>query len=195
MQKSESIALLAHAVVQAQKDMGVAVFDSEGHFDNKYASLGQFIKAAKPTLHKNGLAVLQFGEQVRPDEFGMSTMLLHASGEFICGTMAFPIVDHSPQKIASLITYARRYGLASMLAMVSDKDDDGHAASQAAPVVNEMKSADILENYKQKTDAAESLEDIEDFKGPLSYDWPAMTTKHQGELTAYVNAKKEKLNG
>jgi hypothetical protein len=54
-------------------------------------------------------------------------MLIHKSGEFLSETLRMPVNKWDAQGIGSGITYARRYGLMSILSIASE-DDDGNAA-------------------------------------------------------------------
>jgi len=157
MKQSESIVKLAEAVVAAQASLPVVLFDAENpHFHNKYASLPQLVRAVRPVLEKHGLAVLQFGEE---DVGSLTTMLLHTSGEYIMGTMTLPLDKQTPQALGSAVTYARRYGLAAMLGLISDEDDDGHEASAPAPAKPEAAPVDsekLLNHYTDNILACEN---------------------------------------
>lgn len=124
MNKSESIAKLASALVKAQSELKAAKKDSANpFFKSKYADLNEVISVVKEPLLKNGIAFLQI---VTVE--GVETTLLHESGEFISGVT--PIVSakpNDPQSLGSAITYARRYGLQSIVGLESE-DDDGESA-------------------------------------------------------------------
>jgi hypothetical protein len=83
MDKSESIKTLAAALAKAQDEIGAVKFDEVNPFlKNKYASLGAIIEAAKPALSKNGLTISQ-PVTGNGNEVGVTTILMHNSGEFI----------------------------------------------------------------------------------------------------------------
>ena len=66
----------------------------------------------------------------------IKTTILHTSGEYITqeGILVRP-EDRSIQKIASLITYLKRYELSSLLYVSSvEEDDDGEANMVRTPV-------------------------------------------------------------
>jgi len=128
--KSESIQLLAAALSKAQAEMPAIKFDSKNPFlKNDYASLGAIIAGARPVLAKHGLSVSQltFGED---GVAGVETVLMHASGEWISQSISMPIGEEkgksSAQVAGSIITYLRRYSLASILGIYSDEDGDGN---------------------------------------------------------------------
>lgn len=138
MNKSESIANLAPALAKAQAEFPAVKFDSTNPFlKNGYASLGAIIHDAKPVLAKYGLAVSQltFGSD---GVAGIETVLMHNSGEWISQTVSMPMADErgksSAQVLGSIITYLRRYSLASVLGIYSDEDGDGNAEPKPEPV-------------------------------------------------------------
>lgn len=134
MNKSESIIELSKALVKFHSVMGKVSKDAKNpFFKNKYASLSNIIEAVTKPLNDNGLSVLQL-----PSIEGLTTMLLHESGEWISSISSTPVKDATdPQKLGSAITYARRYALGAILSLNIDEDDDAQKAAtpkrQAAP--------------------------------------------------------------
>ena len=126
MNKSESITELAKALVKFHSVMGKVSKDANNPFyKNKYASLSNIIEAVNKPLNDNGLSVVQM-----PCNEGLTTMLIHESGEWISSTSSTPVKDETdPQKLGSAITYARRYALGAILSLNIDEDDDGQIAS------------------------------------------------------------------
>lgn len=126
MNKSESIKDLATALVKFQGMMKPIAKDaSNPFFKSKYASLSAIIEDTKEPLVKCGLSYAQF-----PDEQdGLTTVLMHTSGEWLAATYNISPVDRKPQSLGSAITYARRYALQSVLGLQVD-DDDGNEASK-----------------------------------------------------------------
>jgi hypothetical protein len=59
----------------------------------------------------------------------MTTMLIHASGQWVACTGTFRPTKADPQGLGSCITYARRYQLCAIVG-ISPEDDDGNAASE-----------------------------------------------------------------
>jgi hypothetical protein len=129
MNKSDSIKELSSALSKAQSQMPFAPMDSVNPFlKNKYADLGSIIKTAKPVLAANGLAVSQ---QVTScdDRVGVSTIVMHSSGEWLESTVTLPLGEERGKSLAqvagSVITYLRRYAYAAALGMYADEDTDG----------------------------------------------------------------------
>lgn len=136
VKRSESIAALAAALSKAQGEFAAARFDAVNPFlKNRYASLGSIIEAAKPVMAKNGLSVAQ---PVTSDGTAVSvnTLLMHESGEWIESVMSLPLVEErgksQAQAAGSVITYLRRYALASVLGMYADADTDGNQEEKKA---------------------------------------------------------------
>jgi hypothetical protein len=155
MKQSESIKNLAEAMAQAQGAMGAAIKGSSNpFFKSKYADLGSVIEAIKPHFAANGLSYVQFpvsGES----SVGVTTRLMHSSGEWLQQDYFIPLGKMDAQAAGSAITYARRYALQS-IAGIPSEDDDGNAATQAAPAVPKTVTkaqAKIISDLIQKTES------------------------------------------
>lgn len=140
MNKTDSIAKLAAALVKAQKDIEPIAKDSVNpHFRNKYASLDGMIENVRPILASHGLAIVQGATQPIVDSegalagFAVETMLVHESGEWLANSAIMPLVKVDAQGVGGAMTYGRRYGLSAILSLSTDDDDDGHSAGQAQP--------------------------------------------------------------
>lgn len=130
MNKSESIVELSKALVKFHSQMGKVSKDAKNPFyKNSYASLSNIIEASSKPLNDNGLSIVQM-----PCNEGLTTMLVHESGEWISSTSSTPVKDATdPQKLGSAITYARRYALGAILSLNIDEDDDGQKAATPKP--------------------------------------------------------------
>jgi len=163
MERSETIGKLSEALAKAQGEMKPASFDAQNpHFRSRYATLASIMEACRSALSQNQIAVVQ-GTSVVEDRVIVTTMLIHASGEFISDQLSMNITKDSPQAIGSAITYARRYSLASLAGVVSDEDDDAEAAmpvnnsrndtrSNAQKSVKPAKVTDINEHKSAKSE-------------------------------------------
>ena len=136
MNKSETTKELALALSKAQAEMPPAELNKVNPFlKNKYADLGSIIKAAKPVLAKHGLALSQMptGDG---DKIGLTTILMHSSGEWLESTMMLTLEDSkgvtSAQAAGAIISYLRRYSIAAVLGMYADEDVDGNGAKSKA---------------------------------------------------------------
>jgi hypothetical protein len=147
MQKSESIAKLATALVAAQSQFAPVVKKETasiqkrngGNFSYTYADLSAVIAATRPALLANGLAIMQF-PCADAGKVSVTTILTHVSGEYIGETLVMPVQIDSPQSVGSAITYGRRYAMLAALGIAAE-DDDGAAASKPKPAAKEQKPA------------------------------------------------------
>ena len=133
MKISDSIVKIAPAFLKAQKEIGAAVKGSSNpFFHSKYADLGAVMEACKEQLNSNGIMVLQ---PVTGDV--VETVLVHESGEWMSSeTKIVSKSENDPQAQGSAITYARRYGLQSMV-FIPAEDDDGESAMNRPAKVSE----------------------------------------------------------
>jgi len=151
---------LAPALVALQADLvPVAKSASNPFFKSKYAPLNEVMANVQPLLAKHKLAISQFLTNLDGDS-AMRTILLHESGQYIEDVQPLLLVKNDPQSQGSATTYARRYGVMSVLGVVADDDDDGNKATQARqkePVVIRNRTeesaagnAEILTRAKSK---------------------------------------------
>ena len=125
MKQSESITDLATALCLAQAEMGGAIKDSTNPFFNSsYADLSSVIKVIKEPFAKWGLSFVQLPvTSAGGNGVGVSTMLMHKSGQWLQGEYLLPMDKVTPQGAGSAITYARRYALQSLVGIPSVDDD------------------------------------------------------------------------
>lgn len=126
MKTSESIKEITKALLTAQKKIGAAKKSGKNpHFQSTFSNLVDIMEACKDELNANGIMVLQ---PVMNNV--LETMLIHETGEWMSSET--PIVckaPNDPQALGSAITYARRYGLGSML-FIPAEDDDAESANK-----------------------------------------------------------------
>ena len=125
MKQSESITDLATALCLAQAEMGGAIKDSNNpFFKSSYADLTSVIKVIKEPFAKYGLSFVQLPvTSAGGNGVGVSTMLMHKSGQWLQGEYLLPMDKVTPQGAGSAITYARRYALQSLVGIPSVDDD------------------------------------------------------------------------
>ena len=132
--QSSTIGELAKALAKAQGELHAASKDATNpHFKNRYADLASVWDACRAPLSKHGLAVSQLSDRGEDGSVRLTTILMHESGEHIGSTMSVRPSQENPQVVGSILTYLRRYALASAVGVVAD-DDDGEAG--AAPARN-----------------------------------------------------------
>lgn len=130
MQHSETIGKLSKALTAVQSQLKPASKDSDNpFFKSKYADLNSVWDSARDLLTKNGLAVIQGNSVGLDNTVIVETILSHESGEWVQSELCLPLAKRDPQGVGSAVTYGRRYGLAAIVGIVADVDDDGNHAS------------------------------------------------------------------
>lgn len=132
-----SIGLIATAMAMIQAEIQNPKFDSRAKvvaksgakYEYEYTSLASILEIARPICAKHKVAIVQLVEPTV-----LTTMLVHESGEFFQSTWMLPTAI-TPQEYGSWISYGRRYTLAPMLGIASEKDDDGAAAQDGGAKV------------------------------------------------------------
>lgn len=132
---SSAIDKLAPALVAVQQaTFGVERNAVNGGFKgSRYADLAATSAACREALTSNGFTVSQWPGEYDGKAMAMTTILLHASGQWMRGTMTVPLGKQDAQGYGSALTYARRYSLQAVVGL-SPEDDDGNAAVR--PVQN-----------------------------------------------------------
>lgn len=139
MNKSESIKELATALCNFQATVEtIKKNEVNPFFKSKYASLADILDVIRQPLAENGLSFVQFPK----DKYGLDTMLMHTSGEWISESYEMKPTKDDPQGAGSVITYQRRYALGAILGLNIDEDDDGNSGS--AP---EKKKEDLTKSH------------------------------------------------
>lgn len=154
---------LATALVKARSEIhAIAKNSTNPFFKSKYANLDTIIETVMPILNGHGLTILQgcvlpvTDEHMRVTAFSVRTTLLHESGESLDRDVVVPLawqavkgpngtVTHVPQSdpqgAGSAMTYGKRYGIAGLLCLATDEDDDGNSASRGAAKASTQRTA------------------------------------------------------
>jgi hypothetical protein len=136
MNQSESIKEISKAMISFHQKINKIGKDAKNpFFKSKYASLSNILDAIQNPLSDSGLSICQFPT----GQNGLTSILMHQSGEWISAEYEMKPVKDDPQGRGSCITYQRRYALAAILSLNIDEDDDGNKASYPQRVTNEMK--------------------------------------------------------
>jgi len=126
MEKSTEIKNLATALCEFQGAVEtIKKGETNPFFKSKYASLNDILNVIRQPLADNGLSFVQFPK----GKYGLDTMLMHTSGEWLSESYEMEPTKHDPQGAGSVITYQRRYALGAILGLNIDEDDDGNKAS------------------------------------------------------------------
>lgn len=110
------------------------VEDKRGNWhtvEYNYVTLKTLVDELVPKLADQGIALMQPVSEGPGGGRVVRTILAHESGSMVETTLALPDRD-KPQKLASAITYYRRYALAALLGVSAETDDDAQAASTSS---------------------------------------------------------------
>jgi hypothetical protein len=119
---------LAPALCGLQAEIEAAPKGTKGQY-GAYSDLPTCWATVQPLLAKHGLGITQTFQPTDRDEVCITTTLLHKSGQYISGTLNLPYGRNGgPQGAGAAVTYGRRYGLAAIVGLVTDKDDDAQGA-------------------------------------------------------------------
>jgi hypothetical protein len=145
MKMSDTIAELATALAKAQGQIDDASKSADNpYYKSRYADLAAVRAVIREPLATNDLAIVQAPRTVQGGA-EVETMLVHKSGEYMSETLFMPSGKSDPHGYASAITYARRIGIMSLLALAA-YDDDGNTAVDSVKNAPEKKkpSADVM---------------------------------------------------
>ena len=128
---STEITELAEAMIQVQQTLSPALKDAENTFTNsRYATLHSVMNACRDALLEHGIWLTQYPVSVETNQLGLVTKIVHAeTGQWQTSLLTMPLPKNDPQGYGSAMTYARRYGLAALIGIVAENDDDGEMAS------------------------------------------------------------------
>ena len=168
---SEKIDLITKALINFHIDqMPIAPNATNPFLKNKYADLPTLVACTKDNLAKCKLTISQI-----LDNEGLTTILLHESGQFISGTAPVEPTEskgtNKAQQMGVAITYTRRYAYASILGLVTDEDTDGATTkkekSNETKTENKDEDKTLISEAQLKrlnTILSKSNADIEDCK-------------------------------
>jgi len=160
MQKSESIAKLAPALVKAQSEIKAAQKSGDNKFDRyKYSKLEDFFDQAKPILAKHGLAMVignpvvaalldrstKAGGSEHACQVMVEVTLIHESGEWIEVVGYGEGQDRADKSIYKAITGAKKYAVAGLLAIptTDDPEADETVGNAPAPAVKTTSKGEV----------------------------------------------------
>lgn len=135
---SPEITELAGAMLKVQQTLKPAAKDAQNNFTNsKYASLQSIMHTCREALLVNGIWLTQLPVQVEKGNLGLISKIVHAeSGQWQSSLLVMPLPKSDPQGYGSAMTYARRYGLAALIGVVTEHDDDAEGSCRPHDVNN-----------------------------------------------------------
>lgn len=148
-QKNREINELAKSLSNAQSEISNAHKDKKNpFFKSTYADLASVWDAIREPMTKNGLSIVQMPTEGVSGVIGLSSILMHESGQYIESKYYMKPVKDDPQGRGSCITYMRRYALQAILG-VCPADDDGNAASHNQSKANKNMTPEFKETVSQ----------------------------------------------
>lgn len=103
-----------------------------GQYTFEYTDLNGILDAVRPIFIANNLTIMQNSYTTIENNVTLAcveTLFLHESGEYVKSyPLKFPAAQ-SMQDFGGQITYMKRYSLAAMLGIATEKDDDANGAS------------------------------------------------------------------
>ena len=125
METSQDIGALCAALSKAQSEIKNPPLDSKNpHYGNRYASLAAHLEAARTPLAKQELTLTQHLGYT-DGRVCVTSLLSHSSGQWMRSTVAMPLWEKAKaQDLGSIVTYLRRYAIASLLMLTGEEDED-----------------------------------------------------------------------
>src|SRR5712691_9866563 len=143
---SESVAALASALAKAQaelvnpeKSLTATIRTAapgEGERTFRYAPLSSGLDIVRKTLGQHEIATMQTTAiDQATGMVNLTTVLAHGSGEWIASDWPVcPVAEiASPQRMGAALTYARRYGLFTLVGIAGEDDLDAPDLTACGP--------------------------------------------------------------
>lgn len=205
MNKSDQINEIAKALSTLQGEIKDAHKDKAG-YNYKYADLSQVLEIVRPLLSKHGLAITQLCGSA-DEKVSVETMLMHTSGQWISSTIEMVAEKGKgrtmAQDVGSVISYARRYALTSLVGM-TQTDNDANNVQEQAPrevisMISPQQAAFILkligdnQDLKQSVFTHYKVNKIEEMSS-AAYNHAVERLQNSVSKTQSVTAKLDQLN-
>lgn len=131
MNKSESIVEISKAMAKFQSEVKQPFKDANNpFFKSKYVPLESVVESITSIAPQHGISFVQWASNDDTGRVGVSTMIMHTSGEYIEFDPVYMNADkNTAQGAGALISYLKRYSLSAVFGITSDQDDDGNHAS------------------------------------------------------------------
>jgi hypothetical protein len=141
MKTSNEINEIATALAAAQAEIQNPSKSAENpFFKSRYADLAEVLSVVRPAFTKQHLSIVQMPYTSESGQIGVTTMISHASGQWMQGEVALPLQVNKnvAQDAGSAITYLRRYALAAACG-IAQEDTDGNLGQKNIGKVTNLK--------------------------------------------------------
>jgi hypothetical protein len=161
---SERIGTIAAALAKAQAELvnpekslvGTIPADGSGGTERsfRYAPLSSGLEIVRKTLSQHKIATVQ---TTAIDETAgivrLSTVLAHASGEWIASDWPVCAISETaaPRRMGAALTYARRYGLFTLVGIAGEDDLDAPDLPQPSSETRKTGNSKTGSNGRQRT--------------------------------------------
>lgn len=138
MKRSDEINELAKAMAAFQGEVKQPKKDADNpFFKSKYVPFEAVMAAVLKEAPKHGLSFTQWPTMNEGGRIGVTTLLMHTSGQWMEFDPIFMKLEKdTAQAAGSVISYLKRYALSAAFGIASDEDDDGNEASKPAEKKN-----------------------------------------------------------
>jgi hypothetical protein len=160
MQFSPEIGKLATALATAKLNFDTPKKSGHNpHYSSAFSTYNDIKEATESHLLAVGLTIshlpISDGEQI-----GITTILLHSSGEFMMSTLAMKPNKNSEQDVGKIITYFKRYARGAVCGLEGEIDTDGDLVTKSTIYTGSEEQKDVLKVMFKK----HGIDKVEDMK-------------------------------
>ena len=161
---SEHIGTIAAALARAQAELvnpekslvGTIRTDGPGATERsfRYAPLSSGLEIVRKTLSQHEIATVQTTSIDQPAGIvRLSTVLAHASGEWIASDWPVCAISETatPHRMGAALTYARRYGLFTLVGIAGEDDLDAPDLTHPSSETRKTSNSKTASNGRQQT--------------------------------------------
>jgi hypothetical protein len=159
---SEKINELAAALAKAQGEFTIAIpSGTNPRFKNRYCKMKDLVKASRPALEKNGLAVTMLDLRDEDGKRLLITVLTHISGQYFRSkTLIDPLDEKNAQSVVAYDTYMGRKCYKNITGVVCDDDGDDDGETAVAPIRSPYNNFHQSTSNRITTEQLESLSSL-----------------------------------
>lgn len=161
-----------------------------GTYTFEYTDLNGILDAVRPIFIDNKLSIMQNSYSTVEGNLTMAcveTIFLHESGEYVKSyPLKFPAAD-SMQDFGGQITYMKRYSLAAMLGIATEKDDDANGASGNEYQYMNQQQKSNRGGYQQNQNNYPKQQEQQHQQGNQNQEHKLVNTEQYNHLIKVVN--------
>lgn len=127
------------------------------HFRSTFADLNEVLAVSKGALNEENIFIAQGPGKDQFGQYVETTLINGEDGQSLSSRVYFSGTEDNMQKIGAAITYARRFGLASLLALESQDDDGETAVGRGAQKSYKIESTTAPKETPKTTKSSETV--------------------------------------